>query len=357
MIVDPGPASCSQHAARRARGRAAGAAPDPHPPRPRRARRASSCGASRSCGSTSTRSAPRTWSTRRGCSQSAGRLYGDEMERLWGEVAAGAGRANVTALEGGEEVEGFEVALRPGHAAPPRRLPRPESTATPTCGDVAGVRIPPSELVAAPTPPPEIDVEAWRESLRSRRARCDPAAPLHHPLRRERGRRGPARAAARRALRAGRAERASPGTASAFAAWLDAALRRRGRARSPSACARRCRPTSSGWASSATGASAARPSRPPEPRRSSTAPHLWALARVFPSRLIRSCFRSANPHARSPCCYRGGPLACRSTASAAAVVYVYENGFSSRGAYKEIKRIGGGKKCDKRYRKKCEVDA
>ena len=32
-------------------------------------------------------------------------------------------------------------------------------------GDVAGVRIPPSSLVMAPTPPPEIDVEAWVSSV------------------------------------------------------------------------------------------------------------------------------------------------------------------------------------------------
>lgn len=46
-----------------------------------------------------------------------------------------------------------------------------------------------------------------------------------------------------------------------------------------------------------------------------------------------------------------GALSLALTASAAAIVYVYGNGFSSRGAYKEIKRTGGGKKCDKRYRK------
>jgi glyoxylase-like metal-dependent hydrolase (beta-lactamase superfamily II) len=32
-------------------------------------------------------------------------------------------------------------------------------------GDVAGVRIPPAELIQPPTPPPDIDLEAWRDSL------------------------------------------------------------------------------------------------------------------------------------------------------------------------------------------------
>ncbi|MFL5816666.1 MAG: MBL fold metallo-hydrolase, partial [Conexibacter sp.] len=32
-------------------------------------------------------------------------------------------------------------------------------------GDMAGVRIPPSDVTIAPTPPPDIDVEAWDASL------------------------------------------------------------------------------------------------------------------------------------------------------------------------------------------------
>lgn len=50
-----------------------------------------------------------------------------------------------------------------------------------------------------------------------------------------------------------------------------------------------------------------------------------------------------------------GALSLALTASAAAVVYVYGNGFSSRGALKEIKRSGGGgKKCDKGLRMKAK---
>jgi hypothetical protein len=32
-------------------------------------------------------------------------------------------------------------------------------------GDTGGVRVPPHELTFAPTPPPDIDVEAWERSL------------------------------------------------------------------------------------------------------------------------------------------------------------------------------------------------
>ena len=47
---------------------------------------------------------------------SAARLYGDQMERLWGEVAP-VPEANLNPLSGGEEVLGFEVAYTPGHAS------------------------------------------------------------------------------------------------------------------------------------------------------------------------------------------------------------------------------------------------
>jgi glyoxylase-like metal-dependent hydrolase (beta-lactamase superfamily II) len=96
--------------------------------------------------------------------RSAGRLYGPEnMERLWGEVAP-VPEANIVALAGGEEVEGFRVEHVPGHAGHHLCwLDLGEGSAY--VGDMAGVRIPPSELTLAPTPPPEIDVEAWLDSV------------------------------------------------------------------------------------------------------------------------------------------------------------------------------------------------
>lgn len=96
--------------------------------------------------------------------RSAGRLYGAEnMDRLWGEVAP-VPEANIVALAGGEEVEGFRVEHVPGHAGHHLCwLDLDEGSAY--VGDMAGVRIPPSELTLAPTPPPEIDVEAWIDSV------------------------------------------------------------------------------------------------------------------------------------------------------------------------------------------------
>jgi glyoxylase-like metal-dependent hydrolase (beta-lactamase superfamily II) len=96
--------------------------------------------------------------------RSAGRLYGEQnMQRLWGEVAP-VPEANIVALEGGEEVEGFRVEHVPGHAGHHLAWFDPERGDA-YVGDMAGVRIPPSDLTLAPTPPPDIDVEAWMRSL------------------------------------------------------------------------------------------------------------------------------------------------------------------------------------------------
>ena len=96
--------------------------------------------------------------------RSAGRLYGEQnMGRLWGEVAPVPAQ-NIVALGGGEEVEGFRVEHVPGHAS--HHLCWFDLEAGDAyVGDMAGVRVPPSELTLAPTPPPEIDVEAWLDSV------------------------------------------------------------------------------------------------------------------------------------------------------------------------------------------------
>ena len=95
--------------------------------------------------------------------KSAGQLYGDDMDRLWGEVVP-VPEANVTVLSGGETVEGLEVAYTPGHASHHVTYFDPDSGEAYT-GDVAGVRTPPSEFVLPPTPPPDIDVPKWLDSI------------------------------------------------------------------------------------------------------------------------------------------------------------------------------------------------
>lgn len=94
---------------------------------------------------------------------SAGKLYGDDMERLWGEVAP-VPRDSITALSGGEEIEGYRVAHTPGHASHHVSYLH-EASGDAYVGDVAGVTIPPARLTVPPTPPPDIDLELWNSSL------------------------------------------------------------------------------------------------------------------------------------------------------------------------------------------------
>lgn len=94
---------------------------------------------------------------------SAGRLYGDDMDRLWGEMVP-IPKQNLRPLVGGETVEGFEVAYTPGHASHHVSYFNPDSGWAYT-GDTTGVRIEPENFILAPTPPPDIDIEAWNASL------------------------------------------------------------------------------------------------------------------------------------------------------------------------------------------------
>ena len=94
--------------------------------------------------------------------ESARRLYGDEMDTLWGEFLP-VPEANLRVLRGGETLPGgFEVAYTPGHASHHVSYLH-EGTAF--VGDVGGARIPPSQLVVPPTPPPDIDLAAWHASI------------------------------------------------------------------------------------------------------------------------------------------------------------------------------------------------
>src|ERR1044072_3676948 len=94
---------------------------------------------------------------------SAERLYGNAMERLWGEIVP-VPEANVRPLAGGEEVLGMRVAYTPGHASH-HVCYLHEASGTAFVGDVAAVRIPPSDLIVPPTPPPDIDIETWLDSI------------------------------------------------------------------------------------------------------------------------------------------------------------------------------------------------
>ena len=97
---------------------------------------------------------------------SATRLYGDDMDRLWGEFLP-IPPDRVKVLAGGETiaVSGRElaVAYTPGHASHHVSYFDPSSRVA-FVGDTAGIRRGDGSYVLAPTPPPDIDLEAWRAS-------------------------------------------------------------------------------------------------------------------------------------------------------------------------------------------------
>jgi glyoxylase-like metal-dependent hydrolase (beta-lactamase superfamily II) len=100
--------------------------------------------------------------------KSAARLYGEEnMDELWGEVRP-VPEDRLVKLEGGEELEtagGLLTAhYTPGHAYHHLAYLEPQS-GTLFTGDVGGVRLPGQSYVKPPTPPPEVDIEAWKGSI------------------------------------------------------------------------------------------------------------------------------------------------------------------------------------------------
>ena len=97
---------------------------------------------------------------------SATRLYGEEMDRLWGEFLP-VPQANIRALAGGERVSvaerDLDVAYTPGHASHHvSYFDRASGVAF--VGDTAGIRTGPDLFAMPPTPPPDIDIEVWKTS-------------------------------------------------------------------------------------------------------------------------------------------------------------------------------------------------
>ena len=98
---------------------------------------------------------------------SATRLYGDEMDSLWGPFLP-VPEKSVRAISGGERIvaseRNFDVAYTPGHASHHVSY-FDRSSGVAFVGDVAGVRTGQALFVLPPTPPPDIDIELWKESI------------------------------------------------------------------------------------------------------------------------------------------------------------------------------------------------
>ena len=93
---------------------------------------------------------------------SARRLYGDDFDRLWGELAP-VPEENVEIIA--DRVLGLDAWPTPGHASHHVTFLAEDGTCF--SGDVTGVVIAPSALISPVCPPPDVDLEAWERSLDS----------------------------------------------------------------------------------------------------------------------------------------------------------------------------------------------
>jgi glyoxylase-like metal-dependent hydrolase (beta-lactamase superfamily II) len=98
---------------------------------------------------------------------SATRIYGDQMGPLWGEIAP-VPEPQVRPLADGETIfiagRTLTALFTPGHANHHIAFWDAASGAVFT-GDVGGIRMPGTDYVCAPTPPPELDPAAWVDSI------------------------------------------------------------------------------------------------------------------------------------------------------------------------------------------------
>lgn len=114
---------------------------------------------------------------------SAARLYGDNMESLWGEFLP-VPEERLSVLQDNEEVEVFGLRLRaldsPGHASHHYAYIFEDVCFS---GDIGGIRIANQRHLRPPMVPPEFNLEQWRASLdRLQRESFTRIAPTHFGL-------------------------------------------------------------------------------------------------------------------------------------------------------------------------------
>jgi glyoxylase-like metal-dependent hydrolase (beta-lactamase superfamily II) len=98
---------------------------------------------------------------------SAGRLWGDDLPRLFGETLA-VREQNIQTLDGGETLSvgtrKIDVIYTPGHAS--HHLTYfDEREGVAFAGDTAGIRIANGPYIMPATPPPDIDLAVWEKSF------------------------------------------------------------------------------------------------------------------------------------------------------------------------------------------------
>jgi glyoxylase-like metal-dependent hydrolase (beta-lactamase superfamily II) len=101
---------------------------------------------------------------------SAARIYGDQMETLWGEFLAVPAERLIVLRDGEEVAVGplrFTAVDTPGHAEHHYAYLFEDMCFS---GDVGGVRIPGFSYLRPPMPPPELNLERWHASIERLRA-------------------------------------------------------------------------------------------------------------------------------------------------------------------------------------------
>ena len=93
---------------------------------------------------------------------SARRVSGDEFDARFGTLVPIA-EQRLHPLDGGETIDGLRIAYTPGHAS--HHVCMLDESGWAFTGDVAGVRLDAGVPVFAPTPPPDIDIDQWLESV------------------------------------------------------------------------------------------------------------------------------------------------------------------------------------------------
>ena len=111
---------------------------------------------------------------------SAGRIYGERMESLWGEFLP-VPQDQLHVVEDAQEIQignlRFVALSTPGHAEHHHVYLFEDVCFS---GDVGGVRIPGYSYLRVPMPPPELHIEKWRATLkRLREQKFARIAPTH----------------------------------------------------------------------------------------------------------------------------------------------------------------------------------
>jgi len=96
---------------------------------------------------------------------SATRVYGDQMDTLWG-IFFPVPESQINPLQDNSEIKIGNMMIRaldvPGHA-----VHHLAYLIDGTCftGDIGGVRVHNQKYISIPTPPPDLNIEQWRESI------------------------------------------------------------------------------------------------------------------------------------------------------------------------------------------------